>query len=223
MATTRNSDEAPKTWEILGIFFGYFATVKDAPEVFHNLCFSKLIPDSWKNFLLTYNAKPDFWYTLFFTLLSVLLLIFLLIKEKTQQELPEKDNVADKDNLQNILNRAYYISYLKTFGLLYLRNWLVSLEDVEIYGTFKRQSIWAPRPDYFKSIDRIAFKNGTGTEFQYSKNFVHLAIRNHPVGDVTYEAEVIRKPTWKEIRLLFLASNFFPFWFFIHIFKRYLC
>ncbi len=228
MTIKRTTDEAPKTWEILGGFFGYFATVKDSPYFFRIFYFSKLLPSCLKKALLKLNANTDFWYTLFFTILSITLLRVLLIREKTQHESLEKDNFAEriesirseKDEIQDIIKRAYFISLFKSFGLLFIRNWLVSLVDVEIYGTFKRQSDWIPRPEFFKSIDRIAFKGGAGSEFQYSKNFVHVAVRNHPVGDVTYEAEEIRKPTWKEIRLLFLASNFFPFWFFIHIFKR---
>lgn len=221
MVVQKNSN-APKTWEILGVFLAYIATVKESPYVLRMFYFSKLLPKKLKLFLLSLNSNSSFWYMIFFTIFCALFLLYLIFKEKKHyEEQPEKDNFTNKDNLNDILNRTYFLSYLKTFGLLYLRNWLVGLNGVEIYGTFKRQSNWAPRSDYFKSIDRIAFKNGTGTEFQYSKNFVHLAIRCHPVGDVTYEAEVVRKPTWKEIRLLFLASNFFPLWFIVHIIKRF--
>lgn len=221
MATKRNNDEAPKKWEVLGVFFGFFATAKDAPTVFRALAIRKLLPTTIKTFLLAINDNANFWYTFLFTMLSCVLLFGLLIREKVHKELPDQDDLADDDNLKKILNRAYFFSYVKSLGLLFIRNWILGIIGVEIYGTFRRQSDWEPRPNYFQSIDRIAFSDGSGKEFQFSKNYQKISIRVHPSGDVTYGLPEERKPTWKEIRVLLLASNFFPFWWFIpHLIVR---
>ena len=230
-ATNKKEYREPKTWEIFGVLFGYFATAKDVPTVLKILKVSKLFSSSWKQYLLEINSSKEFWYLLIFTILLVILFVFILWREKTQPA-PQENNDNEEaietfDDIDEepvkIFKRSkgsLIIGHTKTLGLSILRNIILSLMKVDIYGTFKRPSTWKNKKGYYNRIDRITYCDSNGVEFQYSNNFFKISFRKHPHNSDTYNNPVERKPTCREILLLLIASNFFPFWFIPHVFIR---
>lgn len=215
MAELREKLESSKPWEILATFFGYFAVAGDVPEILRTLNLSKLIPNVIKTYFLKWNPDSDFWFLLFFTGSTVLLWLWLIPRKKEVKENKDKEREDIIREIATTMRRKNIIRIVRSFGLVFLREFLLSrLLKVSFYGTFKRPPPpnWPPAPDRFKSVDRISFSDGTGIEFQYSRDFENLISRKHPKGSDQFGAEEQRKPSWDDIKLLLIASNIFPFW-----------
>jgi len=94
------------------------------------------------------------------------------------------------------------------------------LLGVSLYGTFKRPLHWAPAPSCSAFIDRLTFKDGRGKEVQYKNDYSEIIVRTHPADTSTYgQASDVRMPPWAEIKVLFVGSNYFPYWWLRHCLK----
>jgi len=226
MAIDRTKVERAKPWEILAAFFGYFAVAKDAPDALRMLQIPKFLRfflPCARNQLLEWNASPDFWLLLFFTIITIIIWVRFVRQKKVPEEKEKEDLKEDTiKKLSKEFRRQYLIRVIRSFGLVLLRGILLTLLKVRSYGTFKRPAPphWPPAPDRLDSIDRISFADGMGIEFQYSADFTHLIIREHPKNSDQFGDFKTRQPTWADIKILLIASNIFPFWFFIYLVKR---
>lgn len=219
MVGNRNTIEAPKPWEILGAFFGYFAVAKDAPDLFRRLGFTKLIPDSLREKLLEWNKDPNFWLLFLFTILTFAVVIFWLPRKENNVELSDREkHIAE---INKIIRRNKVIRILRSLGLVIIREALLDLKGVLVYGTFSRPDEWQRESERAKWIDRITFKGGGGFEYQYSKNFKKLIVRHHPSGSDKYDSPVERDPLLGEIPVLIIASNYFVFWFLLYLIRKF--
>lgn len=219
MARTRKELEPPKPWEALGVFFGYFAVAKDAPFILRTLGFPKYIPSCLKDFLLRLNKSPDFWLLLLFTIFTLILYFWFLPRRREQEE-PENLANDNRANVDAILRKERLLRVIRSFGIVLLREKMLDWMNVDLYGTFHKTSNWAPEPSRFNYVDRINYTDGAGIEFQYSKDFREVFVRTHPTNNITYGEPAIRMPNAKDVRLLLVASNYFPFWFLVHSIMR---
>lgn len=211
MAAPRSELADPKQWEILGAFFAYFAVAKDIPEVLRKLGITHLFSHDIKDRLLNIHSSADSWLLWSFSLLTMLLLLWLLWRNKTPVDRGES---GDQNTLKDAYSDHTRIRTIRSLGLYALRQLVLNAFQVLYFDNFKRPSTWAEERDNFQYVDRFGFKNGQSFEFQYPKNFSALAIRvqeNTP--DRKFSAPVLRKPTFREMTLLMFGSNFFPFWF----------
>ncbi len=215
--------------------FGYLAVAKDVPLTLRKLLISKAIPESWKIALLQRVANRDFWYVLSFTIFLIVL-YFLLLWRTTGNEVEDEDSgskalsgelgskkkqdhsKARRDRAVAVLKRYRLIRIIRSFGLVIIREKLLDLMKVGLYGTFRRQENWSPEPNRFCFIDRVTFIDGTGSEYQYSRNFRDIIVRTHPFDLAHYERHLLRPPAISDIKLLLVASNFFLFWFLGYLF-----
>ncbi len=217
MADKRETLDPPKPWEILGAFFGYFAVAKDAPAVLRQLKIGALIPIECKSRLLQWNGDGDFWFSLFFTLVTLAIVLWWLPRERKKEKEENKDQAKQ---LAAYLRQSRIIRTVRSFGLVLIREWTLDLLGVGLYGTFKRHSTWSPEPRRLKHVDRITYRSGYGIEMQYGKNFETVFARTHPENDDNYGPTAEMAPTWREVALLLVASNCFPFWFLVFLLKR---
>lgn len=219
MATVREPLEPTKPWEVLATLFGYFAIAKDIPDIFRTLSITKLVPQQLKTMLLQYNASSDFWLMVFFTVVMIILWLWLMPRKKEIKEKEKEDIIRE---LSKSFRRKQIIRIIRSFGLVLLREVFLSLFHVESYGTFRRPPPpdWPLAPDRLESIDRIGYADGRGIEFQYSADFSNLIIREHPRDSDRFSDPIIRPPSWPDVKLLMLASNIFPFWFLVYLIKR---
>lgn len=209
-------------WEVLAAFFGYFAVARDVPDILRTLQIPKLLGllPCVKNQLLEWNASPDFWLLLGFTLFTLFGAFYLLLrKEKDSSPKPlDKDEIIRKVTRQ--FRRDKIIRVVRSFGVLLIREFLLGLAGVEIYGTFVRPSTWPKQSTHFNFIDRIAFQAGNGFEYQYRRDFSSLTVRSHPEANDAYGPPDDSPPKWGDVKLLMIASNFFPFWYVVFWLKR---
>lgn len=220
MAKTRKTLEPPKPWEVLGAFFGYFAVAKDVPTVLRTLGLPKIIPSCFKDLLLRINKHPDFWLLLLFTICTLLLVFWFLPRREEPEELSEQDQLA---SAVAALRRGKLLRVVRSLGLVLLREKVLDWMGVGLYGTFRKHPTWPPDPTRSKYVDRITYTGGAGVEYQYGKNFCKVFVRTHPANNNTYGSTEERIPNFGDMRLLLVASNFFPFWLVIHTLKRAFC
>lgn len=226
MAKSRFQLNDISPWEILGGFFGYFAVANDVPDILRKLSIRSLVPNSLEKCLLEINPSTDFWYLSTFTFITFVGFFGVVSTSGPSKENPNQDTKSRKDSdlykeLKASMKRMRKISIIRSFGLIIVREWILSRLKISLYGTFKRPSEWEKQPERFNYIDRINYEQGDGYEFQYLRDYKRVIVRNHSSHDSTYGPEDIRLPTWKECRLLIVASNFFFLWFVIHIFRRF--
>lgn len=217
MATKRDEFEPPKPWEILGAFFGYFAVAKDIPGVMRTLGFGHVCPDWLRTQLLDWHNAPDAWLLWSFTVVTVVMLAFLLWRRLPRVE--ESDSDGMKAALRS-MKRHRILRIVRSFGLILVRNAIMNRLKVTGYGTFKKPSTWAEDPKAFDYVDRINFKDGRGVEYQYTRDFSALHVREHPPTSDNYGPASSRRPTWSDAKVLVFGSNIFPFWYLAHLCAR---
>lgn len=223
MADPRDEIEPPKPWEILGAFFGYFAVAKDIPEILRMMFIHRLVPDCMKLQLLEWNDSSNFWLLMFFSICVLILLFWFLPSHRNSKEAQNSSEEERFAMAVKAIERGRKIRIIRSLGFVLLREKVLDWMDVSRYGTFKRHSYWGPAPERFKSIDRVTFNSGIGTEYQYAKNHCIVFVRTHPADSDTYGNTEERVPSLRDIRLLLLASNFFIFWLAVHLVKRPFC
>jgi hypothetical protein len=220
MAQKIESYETPNIWEILASFFGYFAVAKDVPNIFRTLHLPSLFPDCIKKKMLEWVPDSNFWLLLSFTIPILLFLLYFLFK-KEPREPPEKpDEEIRIEKISKILRRGRVIRVIRTFGLVLVREFILDRLGITIYGTFTRPEEWPEQATHFDFIDRIRFKSRDGIEFQYRRNYLYLTIRKHPGDNFEYGPPEDVPLKWEYLKILMVASNFFPFWLFVYLLKR---
>lgn len=213
MATNRMDIEPLKPLEVLGAFFGYFAVIKDIPDIFRTLRISRILPYEFKNILLHCVNSSGFWLDLLFTIL-VFTILFWFLPRKANLKLAENSN--DEVAVIDRLKKVKAIRIIKTLGFALLRDFCVSLTGVEIYGTFKRPYDWDKFDDRFSSVDRLALKDKSNVEYQYSKDFLKLFVRVTSQSEIQFGTTHIRAPNYKDLQYLIFSSDVFVFWMLIH-------
>jgi hypothetical protein len=209
MAESRKFFESPKPWEVLGTFFGFFAVAKDAPANLRTLGVTKLVPEKCKSKLFSWNGNPDFWLLVLFASISVIVLLYFIPRKREPKRQAENDRIVV---VSASIRRGNLIRLLRSLGLVWIREKLLDWIGVALYGTFRRPRDWPLEPARKKWIDRITLDSGVGFEFQYMIGYQKLSVREHPRNSDTYGPPIEREPTWKDARLLLLASNYFPIW-----------
>lgn len=218
MAELRNPIEPPKPWEILGAFFGYFAVAKDAPAIIRMLGIPNLVPESFKVFLHRWNTNSDFWLLILFTFLTFAVVFVWLPRKDNTTELSDREkHIAD---INKAIRKSKTIRIMRSLGFVLVREFILDLLGVTRYGTFSRPSDWQNEPDRARWIDRINLKSGKGVEYQYSKNFQRLIIREHPLSSDIYGLSAEREPQLREVPMLLVASNYFGIWIIAYLFKK---
>jgi hypothetical protein len=211
----------PRPIELLAVVVAAVATAKDAPALVRLTGIPRLIRQhlgigsGW-----TSVNKDTFLFWLYIVVFSSLLLWTLLRKITVPKE--EESDESRFKRAMGTLPRTRWIQIVRSFGFVLLREWILGMMGVANYGTFLRsKQDWAPAPERFDSVDRIYRKNDGGVEFQYQRGHRFVVSRGYGASDNgKYGPEQIRPPTWPEIGLLLVASNFFPWWFIIHGPKR---
>lgn len=219
----RDIELPPRPIELLALFVALLATAKDAPSIMRLTGLPCLAPQSVGNLIDWAGIPRDT--VLFWLYISLFLSVFFwFIRRERLTKISIDDDKSRFDQTLSLLERMRWIRLIRSFGLVLLREWILGKIAVVNYGTFLRsKQNWIPAPKRFNSVDRIHFIDGRGVEFQYLKGHRSVAVRCYKdSNDYTYGREEIRHPTWSEIRLLLVASNFFPWWFIVHIFKRWI-
>lgn len=214
--------DRPSPWEILGVIFAVFATIKDAPETLRKLSVPRLVPSCVRNFILEINASSDFWLSLFYLCTSIFLSTWILSRLRFK---PFQEEDEEQDRNRKIVRYLQYRRFLRilhSFGLVLIREWILQQISVSWYETFKRSSNWPREESLSKYIDRVGFDDGRGIQFQYSDDFSKMILSEHPANDDRYGTPYEKMPQWSEVRILLIASNYFPFWFFVHLLKKLL-
>jgi hypothetical protein len=225
MTTEKSKYEETKPWEILGVIFAVFVTVKDAPDILRQLGVTAFIPTQWKQLLLTKYDDSAFWLSWFYILLIIFLyaVILLYFKQKNELDTPDKEK-TDKEIVSRLSRQFRFYRYLRiirSLGVVLIRELILDFMSVATYGTFKKTSNWPATPEpRIKYVDRISLKEGPGFEYQYGKEFKWIYVREHPEFDDKYGYTLKRVPEWRDIKLLLVASNIFPFWLIFHLVKR---
>ena len=207
MAKSRERIKPPKPWEILGAFFGYFAVAKDVPHILRTL--GAIFPSIIKSLLRSLGLNSDTGLQWIFTI-AVFAILFYCMPRTQEEEYPEKDDRLEQ--MERVFRRERWFQIIRSFWLIVLREKILDRMGVAMYGTFRRYSSWAPEPAREHHIDRINFIDGRGIEFQYSKGAYKFFVREHPNNSDVYGETQERTPTSAEVRLLMIASNFFPRW-----------
>ena len=217
MAQEQKQLKSPKPWEKLGAFFGYFAVAKDSPSILRTLCIPKIAPHVLKRFLLRINPSADFWLLLTFTGLTALILLWWLWRESPTEVaapagaewLQKTIKVSDKD---------YLLRVIRSFGFVWIRGKILDWRGVRLYGTFRRPPPphWPAMEGRADQVDRIIFTDGTGMEVQYANDFTRIFIKRVASGSSTFGSTEERPPSWAEIKLLLIASNYFPYWWLMY-------
>jgi len=220
MAQELKQIESPKPWEILGSFFGYFAVAKDIPSILRMLCIQKIPPYRLKQILLRINPSADFWLLITFTAVTVLILLHYLWRTRPIKG-PDPSSDKELQEFVKIGKRNYRLRIIRSFGFAWFRDKILDRMNVNVYGTFQRPPppYWPAVEDRANSIDRIIFADGTGMEFQYAKDFTTMFVRRHTPGTNLFNSVEERLPSSVEIRLLLVASNYFPLWWIMHLIK----
>lgn len=217
MANNREILQPPKLWEFWGLFFGYFASAKDAPLILRKLHIAGLVPEAIRKKLLQWDPRGDHWLFYFYTLLPFLALLWLWLFRARDDEDDKSDN---RSRAIAVLQRGRRIRLIRTLGLVLIREFLLDRLGVSLYGTFRRPDHWPLEPQRSMFIDRLTLTNGTGIEYQYGKNFEQIFIRTHPKGDINYGETKERAPEWEDIKILIVASNYFLFWIVVYLLKK---
>ncbi|MGE9744389.1 hypothetical protein [Bdellovibrio bacteriovorus] len=226
MSSVKINVKSPNPWETIGMFFGYFAVAKDIPSVLRTLMIPKLVPDCLKAFLLGVVGNGNFWLLIFFTALTVLTYILLWTTSHPQEEedsditITKRADADGKASVIKTMKRYQVLRIIRSLGLVWIRERILDFWKVFLYGTFKRPSNWESDPTRMNHIDRITFDDHSGWEFQYSKDYRSIIARFHPSTTDTYEESQVREPTLKEVGLLMIASNYFPFWYLGYLFRK---
>jgi len=225
MAQDKNSFEWRNPWDILGSVFGYFASANEVPKIVRMLHIGKLVPPALKRLLISMNSDSDFWAILAYTVLIVLILWWFFAPSWKRLEVAEdrdKDDWTEK--AFKVLEKDYRWRMVRSFGFIWIRGVILDQKGVRLYGTFRRPlpPYWPPEPDRTDYIDRVTFKNGNGLEIQYSNDYTQLFVRRHSAKSDTFDQVEQHPPAWEEIKLLFVASNYFPYWWLRFLIKRLL-
>lgn len=222
-------ESPPKGWELMALFFAYLAVVRDVPWVMRTFGAARLLTEPFKRRLLEIAPNGDLWYILAFSLLVLVWFVWAL--KRKEIEIIGFDSVNDNGNAKvqtrDLINAARLEfrrmrrwRLLKTLGWSWLREKLLDRMDVSQYGTFTRPPTWDNEPTKFDSIDRISFNDRTGIEYQYPRNFSILFVSEHTAGTIQFGPVSKRQPKFKDVALLFAASNFFIFWLLGNIVRR---
>lgn len=213
--------ETKSTWETVGAFFAYFAVAKDVPAVLRTLGLPRMLPEGTKRTLLLLQPHADTWLLWAFTLVSVLLVLYLLPRRTPQ---PAEDPDAEKNYEQRaavLLRRHHLLRAVRSLGLALLRDWLLDLQGVALYGTFLRSANgWPLAADRFEWVDRLHFRAGNTLEYQYARDYAELIIREQPIGTQRFAAEFRRPVRASDLKLLLLASGRFWLWYPAHLVVR---
>ena len=215
MAIRRRKTRDPKAWEKMAAYFAFFAVLKDAPTVLRRLC-----PAHWRpRVLLGFVNSGDFWWSWLFTIVSFMFLAWVLwpshSEELVDEDVPKRDTERRKQ-IEAVFRRHRRIRVARSLGLVLVREKLLDRLDVGLYATFPRRQFATPEPapDRFDYIDRITFKDGTGFEYQYPRGCGPVFVRQHAADSSQYGPPERRKLTSREIWILLIASDFYPFWLF---------
>lgn len=222
MSKSEKDFERAKPWEILPVIIAYIAAIKEVPSGIRSLGLTFLLPNFLKAKLLQLNASSDFWIRLFFTIIIILIWSWMVwrVKRPFKREEKKADRVQELYRLfKRDRLRRRVISIVKTFGLVLLRESILDRMKVDLYDTFNRPSNWPPSDRCFDSIDRIHCE-GRSFEFQYLKNFSSISVSETLPNSDKFNEPNIHEPSVKEIKLLLIASNFFPFWYLLYLMKR---
>lgn len=216
MPSLRQEIQSPKFWKILAGVFTYFVVIKEVPPTLKMLRAGRIFPAQVKDFLLSIIDSRDIWYIIFFTLLAVIVSLSILRAKPVR----ESQDVDFRERAIKYLRWNNVIRTIRSFGLVPIREWIMDRLGISIYGTFKRPSDWTPNPKAFNYLDRINFSNGAGREYQYSRNFVFVIIREHTEHSDLFGPTAERVPTVTDIKHMSVASWFFPLWLIIHLMRR---
>jgi len=221
--------EPLKSWGFLiATYLGYFSGAGRVVYVVRTLAIPNLLPQALKRLLLSSNHNADFWILLAFTAPICIFFIWLIVRGLWRENPEEPD--PQKDTLTKAIETAFTITernhrwrIIRSFGLLWLREWLLDRMDIRLYGTFMKSSNWPHDPDRSNYVDRLTFKNGTGIEVQYASDYSRILARTHSADSDTFGETESRLPTVRETEILLFASNYFPFWWAAFLIKRLLC
>jgi hypothetical protein len=222
MAEAGRGIELPKPWEVLAVIFGYFTVAKDVPNTLRTLGISKIARFiGLRDCLLRANRNPDFWLLLPFTIVACFLFFWLLLRSERPEEPPNNDRLA---RASAVIRRGRIIRVIRSLGLVVLRERILDRMGVAFYETFRRPTDrnWPPEPGRAEYIDRILFKDGQGTEFQYSNDHRVIFVRRHPPNVDAWGPTEEQLPKADEVKLLLFASNYFPFWLLAYLVRRLL-
>lgn len=212
----------PRPIEIVGAVFAFLTTAKDGPDIVRLTGIPRLVPEWVGRLIDSAGFTQDT--ALFWLYFVVCYTVFRRIIRRPQfvQQSPIGDDARFELAMAG-LKRARYMKVIRTFGFVLLREWVLGKLGVVDYGTFLRsRQSWAPAPERFDYVDRIYLNDERGEEFQYLRGHRYVAYRCYKDSkDGKYGPEEIRPPTLREIKLLLVASNFFPWWFIIHGLKRF--
>lgn len=175
-----------------------------------------------KKALLGVHNSGDRWLLWGFTAALVFLAIGILWSPKQRREPAAKDSRDDEARLRRS-EQAYreqrLIRVIRSFGLVLLRDFATDRLGVSFYGTIGRPPppLWTAAPDRFDRLDRMIFSGGQGREYQYTRSFRELIVREHPADSADFGPEVRRRATWTDAKILLLTSSIFPFWLVPHL------
>jgi hypothetical protein len=118
------------------------------------------------------------------------------------------------------MRRSQLLRIVRSLGLVFFRELILDRMGISLYGTFSRPPEWGePPPNRFSAVDRLLFRENGAVEYQYSTDFEQLIVREHQRNE-KYGPDATRQPTGRDIKLLMLASNRFPFWYLVYGLKR---
>lgn len=223
LTAARTVDEPVSLEETLITIFCLVEALSASPFIARTL-FGWMIGDQAKATLLSINKNPNFW--VMAPLTPVALWIFYKVITRRRVNLPAPQLTNDQrvelavQNFKRKRRISNILRVINSLGFVLIKEWMLGRMGVATYGTFRRPPTWPKAPDRYNRLDRINFDGGEGAEFQYSKDFKHLIVRAHSSNSDTYGPEVIRRPTPRDVRLLMIASIYFPWWFVCHLFRR---
>ena len=194
------------TWEFLGVIIGYFSSVDDVITLighhFFNYCKDN-IPH-------LHRVLISISYAIFLILVSA----YFLFKFNTKEKL---NNITPEEDFNRILRKIRTIRILRTLGLVILSEWYLDLFKVKTYDYFSRPDEWGEKPGFWNLVMRFRYENKSSVEFQFTKNFTLIQVRQTPQNSTVFGEPVLKSWFQSDHKWLILSSVRGVFWVIIHV------